>query len=99
MFIASPATLSPDLKVLAIQASEGGPFVERSLETVRDRSYPLIAQGYFYFNREPGKPVDPKVDEFTRFVLSQEGQDCVQREGRYLPLTGAMVKEGLKKID
>jgi phosphate transport system substrate-binding protein len=99
IFYASPSTLSPDMKELAIQAREGGPFVPRTLETVRDNSYPLTHHSYFYLNREPGKPVDPKVEEFLRFVLSQEGQDCVQREGRYLPLTGTIVREQLKKLE
>ena len=98
IFYASPSTLSADTKELAIQGYEGGPFVRRTLETVRDRSYPLTHQSYFYLNRNPGQPVDPKVEEFLRFVLSQEGQDCVQREGRYLPLTAKVVQEGLKKI-
>jgi len=48
---------------------------------------------------EPGEPLDPKVDEFLHFILSQEGQDCVQREGRYLPLTGAVVRAQLKKLE
>jgi phosphate transport system substrate-binding protein len=50
-------------------------------------------------NRDPGKPVDPKVDEFLHFILSQEGQEEVQREGRYMPLTGEMVKAQLKKLE
>jgi phosphate transport system substrate-binding protein len=92
-------TLSPDTKELAIQAREGGPFVKRTLETVRDNSYPLTHHAYFYLNRDPGKPVDPKISEFLHFVLSQEGQECVQREGRYLPLTAAIVREQLKLIE
>ena len=99
IFYASPSTLSPDLKELAIQAREGGPYVPRTLETVRDNSYPLTHHAFFYLNRNPGQPVDPKVREFLHFVLSQEGQDCVQREGRYLPLTAAIVGEQLKKIE
>jgi phosphate transport system substrate-binding protein len=99
MFVVSPAAMSPDLKELAIQEEEGGPYVPRTLETVRDRTYALTHQGNFYVNRAPGQPLDPKVEEFIRFVLSQEGQECVQREGRYLPLTGALVREQLKKIE
>lgn len=98
MFYVSPMTLSPDMKELAIQAYEGGPYVRRTLETVHDRSYPLHGRYFFYFNRTPGRPVDPKVDEWLRFVLSQEGQECVQREGRYLPLTGEVVRAQLKKL-
>ena len=66
---------------------------------MRDRSYPLYGRYFFYINRTPGQPVDPKADEWLRFVLSQEGQECVQREGRYLPLTGDVVRAQLKKLD
>ena len=99
MYYASPLTLNSDMKELAVQAYEGGPYVKRTLETVHDRTYPLYGQYFFYINREPGKPVDPKVDEWLRFILSQEGQECVQREGRYLPLMANVVQEQLKKLE
>jgi phosphate transport system substrate-binding protein len=99
IYYASPMTLSPDLKELAIQGRQGGPYVARTLETVRDNTYPLTHHAYFYFNREPGKAVDPRIDEFLHFILSQEAQDCVQREGRYLPLTAAIVREQLEKVE
>ena len=99
MFYISPMTVGPGMKELAVQAREGGPYVKRSLESVHDRTYPLYNQQFFYFNRAPGKPADPMVEEFIRFVLSQEGQDCIQREGRYLPLTAEMVRASLKKIE
>ena len=98
MFYVSPASMGPELRELAIQANEGGPYIKRSLESIHDRSYPLINQFYFYLNIIPGKPLDPKVEEFMRFILSQEGQDCVQREGRYIPLTAAVVAAQLKKL-
>ncbi len=99
LFWVSPASLGPGVKELAIQGFDGGPFVPRTLDTVRDHSYPLYEECYFYLNRDPGKAVDPKVAEFLHFVLSQEGQECVQQEGRYLPLTGKIVQEQLKKIE
>jgi phosphate transport system substrate-binding protein len=98
MFYVSPMTLSPDMKELAIQGYDGGPYVKRTLETVHDRTYPLHGRYFFYFNRTPGQPVDPKADEWLHFILSQEGQDCVQREGRYLPLTASVVREQLEKL-
>jgi phosphate transport system substrate-binding protein len=99
IFYVSPMSMSPNLKELAIQGTEGGPYVKRTLETIHDHSYPLYNEYYFYFNREPGKPVDPKVDEFMHFILSQEGQQEVQREGRYMPLTAEVVREQLKKLE
>ena len=99
MFYVSPLSLSPDMRELAIQSEDGGPYVKRTLETVHDRTYPLYGQYFFYLNRTPGQPVDPAVDEFLHFILSREGQDCVQREGRYIPLTGDVVREQLKKLE
>jgi phosphate transport system substrate-binding protein len=50
-------------------------------------------------NKPPGQPVDPKAEEFIRFVPSQEGQECVQREGRYVPLMNDVLRAQLKKIE
>jgi phosphate transport system substrate-binding protein len=96
--IASPLTIDPDVRELAVQAYDGGPYVQRTLETVRDRSYPLINEVYFFANKAPGKPLDPKVEEFLRFILSQEGQTEVEREGRYTPLTPDVVSAQLAKL-
>jgi phosphate transport system substrate-binding protein len=98
-YAVSPASMGPELKELAIQGYDGGPYILRTLETVHDRTYPLTNEQHFYFNRNPGEPVDPKVDEFLHYILSQEGQDCVQREGRYVPLKGVLVREQLKKLE
>jgi len=99
LFEVSPASMGPELKELAVQGYDGGPYVRRTLETVHDRTYPLTNEQKFYFNRNPGEPVDPKIDEFLHYVLSQEGQDCVQREGRYVPLKGELVREQLKTLE
>jgi phosphate transport system substrate-binding protein len=99
MFYVSPASMGPELKELAVQAYEGGPYVARSVESIHNRTYPLYHENFFYLNRDPGKPIDPKVEEFLRFILSQEGQDCIQREGRYMPLLPGIVKEQLKKLE
>ncbi len=67
--------------------------------TFEDRSYPLVRNIYIYLNRKPGTPVDPKLREFLRYVLSREGQETVAREGGYLPLTAPVVREQLRKLD
>lgn len=95
----SIAYVTPETKPIAIAAREGADYVPLSLDTVRSRSYPLFDQVYFYLDRDPAKPLDPKVREFVRFILSREGQDAVQRDGKYLPLTGEVVREQLKKLD
>ncbi|MDB5694805.1 MAG: hypothetical protein JWN21_348 [Sphingomonas bacterium] len=97
--IASPLALGPKLKELAVQGFDGGPFVQRTLETTRDRSYPLINEIFFYADKPPGRPMEPKVEEFLRFILSQQGQEQIQREGRYTPLTAAVVRAQLAKLE
>ena len=99
LYYVSPASMGPELKELAVQAYEGGPYVVRSVESIHNHTYPLYHESYFYLNREPGKPIDPKVEEFLRFILSQEGQDCIQRDGKYMPLTPEIVKAQLKKLE
>jgi phosphate transport system substrate-binding protein len=43
--------------------------------------------------------MNPAVVEFLRFVLSQEGQMQVMRDGKYLPLTAEVVNAQLKKLE
>jgi phosphate transport system substrate-binding protein len=43
--------------------------------------------------------VEPKLREFLRLILSREGQEIVARDGNYLPLTAAVVREQLGKLD
>ena len=94
----SVAYATDQTKCLPIAAKDGGDYVPMTIEHVQDRTYPLDDEVYFYLDRNPGKPVDPKVREFVRYILSREGQGEVQRDGHYLPLTAALVQEQLAKI-
>jgi phosphate transport system substrate-binding protein len=103
-YIAAPMTnlggraLPSTLKIVAIAARDGGPYVPYTLETLHDRVYPLHSRIYAYADRAPGQPMDPRVLEFLRFVVSQEGQAEVMRDGKYLPLTAEVAREQLKKL-
>lgn len=88
----------PNVSRLAV--GEGnGPLVEHTITNVQNGRYPLATQVYFYTTVLPGAQMNPMVQEFMRFVLSQEGQAEVQRDGKYLPLTAEMVRAQLKKIE
>ena len=89
----------PNVKVLAIAPQDGKSYVPYTAETVRDRSYPLTRDYYVYINRAPGRPVDPKVREFLRFILSREGQQIIAADGQYSPLPPAVIEEQLRKLD
>ncbi len=89
----------PQVKGLALAAKDGAPYVELNPENVRNRTYPLIRDAYIYVNRAPGRPLDPKVKEFLRYILSREGQEDVLRQGVYNPLTPDALNEQLKKLE
>lgn len=88
----------PKVKRLPVAATAGSPYVEHTIENVQNRTYPLYNEQYFYTSVKPGTPLDPRVKEFLRYVLSQEGQADVMRDGKYLPLTAEVVRAQLKKI-
>jgi len=91
--------LNAGTKPLALAAKADGPYVDLTLDNVQNRTYPLTRDVYYYLKHEKGKPIDPKAKEFLRYVLSREGQEAVQRDGKYLPLTAEAVREQLKKLD
>jgi phosphate transport system substrate-binding protein len=87
------------LKILDLAKGDGDRFVSYTLDTLQDRTYPLYDRIFAYADRVPGQPMDPKIHEFLRFVLSREGQSEVMRDGKYLPLTADVVKEQLQKLE
>ena len=89
----------PQVKPLALAETERGPFVLPSRATVRARTYPLTRSVFIQLNRTPGQPLDPKLREFLRYILSREGQQAVADNGNYLPLTAAAVREQLALLD
>ena len=86
------------VKTLALAAKDGAPYVPFTLETVTNRTYPLVRSMYLYLNRAPGKPLDPKIAEFLQFILSRQGQESVAKQNIFLPLTATTVGEQLKKL-
>jgi phosphate transport system substrate-binding protein len=89
----------PNLKVLRISQHKGDPAVALTPENVANRTYPLLRDAYFYVNRAPGRPLDPGVREFMRFVLSREGQEIIARVNYYYPLNRAYLEQQLRKLD
>ena len=87
------------IKVLALAAKPGGPFVVPGKETLASRAYPLTRSVYIYIDKEPGRPLSPRVKDFLQYVLSAEGQDIVRRHGVYFPLPCASVAAQRAKLD
>jgi phosphate transport system substrate-binding protein len=93
------ANVTPNVRVVPLAQNPGEPFVMPTLQNVYQHKYPLSRYVYIFVNRPPGKPLEPKVKEFLKLVLSREGQDVVAKEGVYIPLTPETVQEELKKLD
>jgi phosphate transport system substrate-binding protein len=93
------ANLTPNVKVVPLAAKAGEPFVPPNLDNVYSHRYPLSRYVYIFVNKAPGKPLQPKIKEFLKAVLSREGQDVVAKEGVYIPLTPQVVQEELAKLE
>jgi phosphate transport system substrate-binding protein len=89
---------NPKAKLVALAVEDGGPFVVPTPASVTNGSYPLARPVRFYIHNGPAIAADPRVVEFLRYVLSREGQQLVSREGDFLPLTAAVVREELRKL-
>lgn len=87
------------VKPVAIAAGDHGPYLEASRATVQNRTYPLYRSMYIHMNRETGKPLDPKLKEFMRYILSREGQEDVVQQGDYLPLTANVARAQLARLE
>ncbi len=91
--------LPKTVKVLAIAKTSAGPYVPLTLETEQARSYPLWGDQSFWVEAKPGRRLDPKIFEFIRFVLSRQGQQLVERDGKYLPLTAKVAAGQLHRLE
>ena len=96
--IAPQARSVSGVKAVALDCGDGL-YVAPSTNSFRDRSYPLARSIYIYLNRQPGQPVEAKLREFLKFVLSRQGQQIVADDGHYLPLPPETVREQLRKLD
>ena len=98
-WIAAPTDkLPPQLKVLAVSERSGGRCIPYTMQTIHDRTYPLFSQIYMFANYGKDGSVKPLVREFLRYVVSRQGQEAVERDGKYLPLTPRVAQQQAHKI-
>jgi phosphate transport system substrate-binding protein len=87
------------VKPLALGRTAAGPFYAATKETLIKRKYPLGRIVPAEMDRVPGQPVDPKIREFLRYILSREGQEDIVRNGKYLPMQPEAAERERKKLD
>lgn len=93
------ANIQQNTKAIALSSEPGGKCVVPTTRTVYDHSYPLSRFVYVFVNRKPDQPLEPKVKEFLKAILSKEGQQQVSNDRVYLPLTPKIVAEELAKLN
>jgi len=86
------------VKVVALANKDGEPFSAGTYDDVKSGKYPLNRFLFIYINRAPGKPLDPLVKEYCKFIFSKEGQEVVVKDG-YLPLPAEIAKQELAKLE
>jgi phosphate transport system substrate-binding protein len=87
------AYIDQPVKVIPVSEGRGKPFEPPTYEGVAAATYPLSRLVFFNTNKAPGKPLNPALDEFLKFVLSREGQQIVLDHARYIPLRGFQAQE------
>ena len=86
------------VRIVPLAKREGDAFKDGSLENVLNGSYPLGRFLYLYINKAPGKPLDPMVREFCRYIFSKEGQEVVIKDG-YMPVPFEVAQAELAKLE
>ena len=89
---------NPQVKAVALAAVDGEPYYQPTRENLISQNYPLTRIIPAFVDRAPGRPLDPKVREFLRYVLSREGQQDISRETGYLQLNASAVRAQLRKL-
>lgn len=91
---------SAQLKVVAIDAADGGPPSRGSEADVVAGRYPFGRYLYFSLRRSAGQPLDPLAKEYMRMVLSREGQAIIGAGADgFLPLNPQELAQELAKLD
>jgi phosphate transport system substrate-binding protein len=88
----------PGVRPLALGESAGGPFYQATERTLIEGLYPLARTLPAVVDVPPGGRLDPKVREFLRYLLSRDGQQAVNEDGRYLPLSATLLAAQLRKL-
>jgi len=89
---------NPGTRKVAVARNDSGPDYVGSFDETASAQYPFTRFVYLYVNRAPGKPLEPKVAEFLRYVLSLEGQIGVEQEGLFLPLPAELLQAEQAKL-
>jgi phosphate transport system substrate-binding protein len=96
--LSGAGTRNPNTRVVPISITDTDHFILPTPATVESRAYPLSRSVWIYTNQADNQPLSPRAREFLRYIFSREGQQAVHDEGEYLPLTPAMARAQLARL-
>lgn len=85
------------VKAIALSKKDGETAYAPTYENVLQGKYPLGRMLYVYVVKKPNEPLPKLVEEFIRFVLSEEGQKIVVKDG-YLPLPAKIAEQQFEML-
>jgi len=75
------AYLDKSVKALKISYDKGKNYILPSMETAKNRTYPIVRPLFYYYNSK----VESKIKDYVDYVISDEGQKIAEKLG-YIPL-------------
>ncbi len=86
------------VRALPLARDAGGPYYAPTKANLIAQNYPLVRIIPAFIDVPPGRPVEPKVREFLRYILSREGQQALVDDSAYLPLGPDAVARQLERL-
>jgi phosphate transport system substrate-binding protein len=87
------------VRVVPVRGDGGGTAVAPTAAEIVAGRYPLARTIFAYVNRGPSRPLDPRVADFLRYVLSSSGRSDVAADGEFLPLSAADAMREQARLD
>jgi phosphate transport system substrate-binding protein len=85
------------VRAVPLAEKAGAACVDATADNAYSGKYPLARFLFVYINKAPGKPLDPLMREFVRFMFSKDGQEAVIKDG-YYPVPNSIAKEETGKV-
>ncbi|MGD8417931.1 MAG: phosphate ABC transporter substrate-binding protein [Pseudomonadales bacterium] len=89
--------ITSGVRAVPLSYEDGGEGIVANAEDVESGDYPLARYLYIYVNKKPDSPLPPLEREFLKLVLSQEGQEIVEKDG-YISLSARIADRETKKL-
>jgi phosphate transport system substrate-binding protein len=93
------AYVGEGVKLLALDSDGSGKAITPDYENVARADYPLSRLVFLNTNKAPGRPLNPVLAEFARFIISRQGQQVILDEAIFLPLRATQAAKSRAQLD